>query len=349
MNARKLPSGKWQSKVYIGTFDGKQKFVSVTAGSKRECLLRAAEVRANSLVSAVQNDMTVNEAVNQYIKSKRGVLSPATIAGYLNKQKTHITPHKIAACELRSLTPQKVQSWVSDISQNIAPKTVKNTYGLLTASVKMFFPKADLTATLPQAQRYGGYVPSTEEVVQVIEAAKKYDERMYRACLLAAFATLRRGEICALMASDINGNILHVSKDMVRNEKNEWIIKPPKTSDSVRDVPLPSWIIKEMPISGPLVNYTPEQITNYFIRIVRKEKLPHFRFHDLRKFSVSLMATQGVSMSSIKEIGGWSNLQTPAQIYIKTLADAHQREMRQYLEHLESESFEKLRQNFVKN
>ena len=91
-----------------------------------------------------------------------------------------------------------------------------------------------------------------------------------------------------------------------------------------------------MPKAGRLVDYNPEQITNYFVRTVKKAGVPHFRFHDLRKHAVSLMATQGVSMASIKDIGGWSNLQTPSQIYVKALADAHKREMSKYLEHLDT-------------
>lgn len=347
MNARKLPSGRWQSIVYIGTVDGKKKYVTVTEDSRRECLIKAARVKEEAEAMSDTN-ITVGQAVTRYIEAKRGVLSPSTIAGYLNKQKSHITPHPISECVIRQLNTQKIQSWVSDISAEHSAKTVKNTYGLFTASVKMFNRKADFDVTLPQGKRYEGYVPNTDEVVMVLEEAKAYDPRMYRACLLAAFATLRRGEIAALTADDIRGNLLHIEKSMVRNENKEWIIKLPKTKDSVRDIPLPNWILEEMPKSGPLVEYNPEQITNYFIRIVRKAGLPHFRFHDLRKFSVSLMATQGVSMASIKEIGGWSNLQTPTQIYIKTLADAHKREMEQYLAHLDTIKNEKFSQSLVR-
>ena len=198
----------------------------------------------------------------------------------------------------------------------------------------MFAPKADLTVRFPQGKRYEGYVPSTDEVLTVLKCAKEYDERLYRACLLSAFATLRRGEISCLTADDIKGNMLHVEKDMVKDENGKWIVKLPKTENSVRAVPLPQWIVDEMPKAGPLVDYRPDEITKFFCEIVKNANVPHFRFHDLRKHAVSLMATQGVSMACIKDIGGWSNLQTPQQIYIKALADTHEREMNQYLAHL---------------
>ena len=127
---------------------------------------------------------------------------------------------------------------------------------------------------------------------------------------------------------------------MVRDEHRNWVIKNlPKEEASVRDIPLPKSIISKMPASGRLVNLTPDQITAQFEKVLAKADVPSFRFHDLRKYSVSLMATEGVSFASIKDIGGWSNINTPQQIYIKTLADAHEREMTRYLDRLEAIDF----------
>jgi integrase len=333
MNARKLPSGRWQTIVYIGKQDGKKRYKSVTADSKKEALFLAAQVQAAADTSP---KITVDQAVTKYIDARRGVLSPSTVAGYLSKQKLYITPFPIASVRLDQLTSQKVQKWISAISADVKKKTVAHAYGLFSAAVRMFVEHPDIAARLPQGKRFDGYVPSTDEVLKVIAAAKEYDPRLYRACLLSAFATLRRGEISCLTAEDLKGNLLRIEKDMVKDEAGRWIVKLPKTETSVRTVPLPQWVVDEMPKEGPLVDYRPDEITKWFGRVLKRLDVPHFRFHDLRKFSVSLMATQGVSMASIKEIGGWSNLQTPQQIYIKALADAHQREMAGYLDHLNS-------------
>ena len=339
MNLRQLKSKKWQSIVYIGTFDGKKKFVTVTADSKQECKAMAEQVKAEAEANKNTPKMTVLQAVDRYIEAKRGVLSPSTVAGYVSKRKLYIERHPIGSCLLDKLTNEQLQQWVSSLSETLAKKTVTQAYGLLSSSVRMFRPKADLSVKyikFPQGKKYKGYVPSTDEVIQVLHDAKEYDERLYRACLLSAFATLRRGEISPLTAEDLRGNILHIEKDMVKDASGKWITKLPKTEDSVRDVRLPMWIVDEMPKTGTLVDYRPDEITKFFGRLVKKSGLPHFRFHDLRKHAVSLMATQGVSMASIKDIGGWSNLQTPQQIYIKALADAHEREVSQYVSFLDT-------------
>ena len=333
MNARKMPSGNWQSKVYVGKEGEKKIFVSVTASSRKDCLLKAAQIKNTH---ATPSNITVGEAVEQYITAKEGVLSPATVAGYRAKQRNYIEGKKISTVRLDRLDSKKTQEWVSELSAALAKKSVINAYSLLSASVKMFYPQADLSVRFPQGKRYNGYVPSTEEVLLVLQEAKKFDERLYRACILSAFCTLRRGEISPLTAKDICGTTLRIEKDMVKGADGRWVTKLPKTEDSVRDIPLPQWILDEMPKKGPLVDYTPDEITKWFGRLVKQLGVPHFRFHDLRKHAVSLMATKGLSMASIKEIGGWSNMQTPQRIYIKALADAHKREMEQYLGYLDT-------------
>lgn len=40
---------------------------------------------------------------------------------------------------------------------------------------------------------------------------------------------MRLGEICALNISDIEGNVVHVSKNLVRTENNTWLIKSLKS------------------------------------------------------------------------------------------------------------------------
>ena len=333
MNARKLPSGRWQSKVYIGTVDGKKKFVSITESTRKECLLKAAAVQAEKKEASNFGQMTVDQAIDKYIEAKRAVLSPATVLGYSRKRKRYISSHTIGTCTLDKLTTQNVQKWISDISVGLSRKTVQNIYGIFTASLSMFTDKK-FKVRLPQGKKYKGYVPSTLEVLQVLAYAKEHNERLYRACLLTAFGTFRRSELACLTAEDIDGNTIHVSKDTVLGDDGKYHVKLPKTTDSVRDVPMPQWIIDEMPKEGLLVGYNPDEITKWFIRMLPKVGVPHFRFHDLRKHAASLMALHGVSLASVKTTGGWSNMRTPMDIYIKALSDAHEREMGIYMDYV---------------
>ena len=88
MNARKMPSGSWQSVIYIGKVDGKKKYVTVTESSRNACLLKAAQVKGESKKDVPK--LTVLQAAEKYISAKEGVLSPATVAGYKAVVKRYI-------------------------------------------------------------------------------------------------------------------------------------------------------------------------------------------------------------------------------------------------------------------
>ena len=338
MNARKLNSGKWQSKVYVGTVDGKKQFVTITERTKKECENRVAEILLERKERKTGSDrkITVSEAVDRYIDTRRGTLSPASIAGYVNAKKRYITGYPIASCKVCDLTEERVQIWVSSLAGKVSKKTIKNAYGLLYPSVKMFRKDAIFRPEFPKERPFKSHVPSWEEVRLLLETAKEKKPNLYRACLLAAFGTMRRGEISCLTKDDISGVFVHIDKDMVQDERGQWVVKDmPKEEASVRDVELPRWVIDEMP-EGRLVNYTPQGITREFNATLNRLEIPHFRFHDLRKHAVSMMHHAGVSMATIQKAGGWANMDTPQKIYISTLKEEREREMKGYIAFAES-------------
>jgi hypothetical protein len=77
---KKLPSGRWRCLIYVGKDEnGKRKYRSVTADTKKEAVERAAQIE-NRPQNA--SKMTVGEAVRHYIDIRENVLSPATVRGY---------------------------------------------------------------------------------------------------------------------------------------------------------------------------------------------------------------------------------------------------------------------------
>ena len=96
-----------------------------------------------------------------------------------------------------------LQEWVNNFSKNHSPKTVKNAYGLAISVLDM--NKIKVSASLPAKQPKNLYVPNDTDVKKIIQYfTDKGDSDMLIAICLAAFATLRRSEICALDASDVN-------------------------------------------------------------------------------------------------------------------------------------------------
>lgn len=74
---------------------------------------------------------------------------------------------------------------------------------------------------------------------------------------------MRLGEICALNISDIEGNVVHVSKNMARTENNTWLIKSPKSYAGDRYIDYPDFVVKKWEgMTGQITQLTPNNITD---------------------------------------------------------------------------------------
>ena len=320
MKAEKTKSGKYRVRVYVGRdADGKQHFRSVTADTKAEALKKARR-----LDWRITDNITVQDAVEKYMALKQSVISPSTYRGYEVIYKNHILGNLIGGVKLSDLTPVKVQSWVSELAGKMSAKSVKNCYGLFTAALATFAPELHFRTKLPQRMRPQTVTPSTLDVLNVCEYAyrrKKPD--LFRAILLGSVCMMRRGEICALRVSDIDfeHNTITVNKAQVRT-KDGFAIKPPKTESSNRVIVAPQVVMCNMPREGDrVVNMDADTLTNEFCKMVRRYGLPHFRFHDLRHYGASILATgaAGVSTEAIKHRGGWSGDSMMKRVYINQI------------------------------
>lgn len=301
---KKLPSGKWRVRAYDYTDDdGVKHYRSFTAATKKECAFMAAEFVQNKDRIA-SGDLTVGEALDEYIRVKSEVLSQSTIRGYKTQRKNYYK--SMEHCKIRSLTTPVVQDWINRLAVKISPKTVSNVNGLLMATIAMFAPDLHLRITLPRKQPSKLYTPSDTDVKALLAAIT--DDELYLAVLLAAFGPLRRSEICALMDTDIHDNIVDISKAMIKDDKGEWHIQQrTKTDASFRSVDFPDFVIERIPDkTGRIIDATPDQISMRFCRTIQRNHLPAFRFHDLRHYSASIMHAIGIPDQYIMQRGGWA-------------------------------------------
>lgn len=204
-------------------------------------------------------EYTLKTAIENYCNLKSNVLSPATIREYRRMKDNYYG--EFGNTQLKDIDSGIVQAWVNDFAANHSPKTVKNAYGLISAAIDAFSPDLRIRVTLPQKIQSNLYVPSDDDIKALLSYFSEHDKDMELAVYLAAFGTLRRSEICALTASDVSGNIIHINKAMVDKSHSEWIVKTTKTVSSTRYVDMPDYVINKFPDSGRIVNLNPNQIT----------------------------------------------------------------------------------------
>lgn len=321
MKARKLKSGRWNARAYIGKDEqGKSIFRSFTADTK-------AEAERLAVLNSFKHpaNMRAGEMVDAFIEARKDVLSPSTYRGYLSAYKANIEGVAFASIPVSSLDSVKAQRWVNDLTKRHSPKTVKNIYGMFAAALRYFYPDIRLTVKLPQGRQPKLHTPTTAEVQAVTALAKARDLELYKAILLGGVGMMRRGEIAALTAEDLDfqRNTISITKAVARTSENEWVIKPPKTDASNRVIVMPQFVMDTLPKSGKTVQLTPAKITEHFHTIVKAANVPAFRFHDLRHYAASIAASSsvGASAETIKARGGWSTDSVMKRVYINQIGD----------------------------
>ena len=104
---------------------------------------------------------------------------------------------------------------------------------------------------------------------------------------------------------DFDNCIIHVNKDMVISETNEWVVKTPKTAASIRDIKVPKEVIDSINENG-LFKGHPNRITRWMHVHEDRLGIPRFSLHKLRHYFVSSAHDKGVSDANIMAAGGWA-------------------------------------------
>lgn len=320
---KRTASGKWRITIFDYTdSQGKKHQKTFTAETKREAERLANEYKNKPKVA----DLAIGEAVDGYITLKEATLSPSTVRGYRQIYRNQFESSRFGNIKLAKLDSMTLQRFVSGLVEDgKSPKTVKNIYGLLISSIRMYSPGATFSITLPAAKKPELYTPTTAEIGVLLDSIKK-DRDLYVAVLLCAFAPLRRSEACALRYEDVDrkNNTITVRRAKVKDKDHQWIVKDiPKNYTSYRTVILPPEAIKAIGRGfGYIIDsVSPDGISDRFKDALTAAGLPHFRLHDLRHYSASILHAIGIPDQYIMARGGWKTDHVMKRVYRDTISD----------------------------
>jgi len=303
--AHKLPSGAWRARVYSHTDNsGKKHYESFTAATKQEAELMASKF-ANDNDRKRSADITVKEAVQNYLDANSNALSPSTLYGYKTIQKRL---KYIDSVRIRKITSKDIQHFIAYmIDRNLSPKTIKNTYGLLRSALTFSGVEQSFMVHMPSNAKKTKVAPEHDQVGELYNNASK---KMKIVIALAAFYSLRRGELAALKYGDIKGNTIYIHSDIVYGPDKKWHYKEvPKTDVSNRTIFLHKNLLDLIGTGEPdeyILKVNPNTIGENFRRLKKKLGIK-ITLHDLRHYFASLAKVLDVPDIYTASLGGWKN------------------------------------------
>lgn len=297
--AKELPSGSWRVRVYDKETG---KYISFTSELKGKAGKNEAEFLAKEWQTGrnskkdIHSNKTVYMCVEEYIQSKENILSPSTIRGYYIILRNVLST--LGNKKIIDITEKDLQFWVNENSVDYAPKSVKNQYGLLTASLRQNHVKLDFESIrLPRLHKKEQRIPTEEEVAKILHIVEGTSVEL--PITLAVTLGLRQSEIAALKWSDYNGKTLKIHSAKVPDKNNDYVIKnTTKSEASTRELEVDAILKQRLDRAerksefiSPLL---PQSVLKRLNSLCDKNGLPRFTMHAQRHGNASIMLAKGV-------------------------------------------------------
>lgn len=342
---KKRADGRLQAKVYLGVADGKAKYKYVYASTQKELEIKVQNVK---IALGKGLDVTANNDKfgfwrEQFLKVKEHTVSAQRYASYKSTaKKLEILDNSV----ISRLTVSDIQNIIFD-NANLSP----NTLTMIKSVAKQIFQLAIDNRVIDYNPSNNVKIPCKNKLPE--RRALTAEERqwiidtpdfMQTAAMIMTFAGLRRGELVALMWSDIDfeNKIIDVCKAAeVINGK--FVIKPmTKTQAGIRKVYIPQLLadyLKKVDrnnnlyvMPAPMYTKTWNRKWECYLKKLNKKYgdfsifisrgneelpfvIPHFTAHWCRHTFISMMYLAGVDVLTAKEQAGHNDIRTTMSIY----------------------------------
>lgn len=296
----------------------------------------------------VKNDIIFMDYVEEYVKNKQKELSPAVYVSYMHCVDIMKKFFK-DSLKLKDVTYHHLLEFYDYLKNERGNKnvTIKHHAVILSPALRQAY-RDDLIAKNP----YEFMPPIKREKSRMSYYNKDELEELFKftdnsplklIVRIAAYYGFRRSELIGLKweAIDFEQKMITIQHKVLNVEGVLYLSDTLKTTSSHRTLPLlpeieelllerKSEIEHNKFIFGSSYNtkyqdyvfvddigdlFNPDQVSDRFNNILKKNNLRHIRFHDLRHSCASLLVASKIPMKNIQEWLGHSNFSTTADVY----------------------------------
>lgn len=320
---------------------------------KAEQLLREYLREYEAKAGIINTDMLFCDSIRHWLTVAEKRVDAVTLQGYTCLATAHIIPYfEQRNIKLKDINRRVLQAYIDEKSQHgrldgkggLSPRSLilhKNIlFQTLTEAVRdELIPNNPCEYIIvPQTQRYESKFYSAEQITTLLNAIK--DEPLYALIKLTAVYGLRRSEVLGLKwdSIDFNADTLTIKHTV---SKVTEVVEKDKTKNATsrRSFPLMPDIkqmlfqLKEQEKHNRKMfgksyadneyvlkwddgrPFSPDYVTHRFAALLKKNALPHIRFHELRHSCASFLINMGFTLKDVQEWLGHSDIKMTANIY----------------------------------
>ena len=337
--------------------DGRRRYPRTTKVVHARGLRRAEKVLAKWITDLEAHDctdptrITVAQLVRRWLEEAKWNVRPATLHFYERTTRLHVLPElgdvaaaTIGPADLSRLYAAKRDAGLAESSVHHIHASVRACFRWALAEDLLDRNPADRVKRPPRQVREERHVWTQDTVARAAIAADGLVVGV--PMVLAAWAGLRRGEVCGLRWEnvDLDGGRLAIAEVLEQTKAGALHIEPPKTAHGERIVPLAPAVVEilrrhkarqdEYAVahrrSWNAAGYVicrrdgapmkPDNLSSAWSSFVRSHGLPQISFHDLRHTYATDLFAQAENPESmlkvVQELLGHAHASTTADIYL---------------------------------
>ena len=324
-------------------------------GNKRkaEAFLREKIAEYERMEGIVQTDILFADYIRHWLTHIARKVDEVTMQGYKTLADGHILPYfDQKKVPVRSLDHTMIQRYMDEKYQNgrldgkggLSPRSLRLHKNIISQALDLAVQSKLIPANpcqfveLPQNVRYESTFYNAKQLQDLFKAFQ--GDELLPLVKITALYGLRRSELLGLQWDSIDFErktmtIRHtvskvtevVAKDKTKNASSrrsfpltaeaEAIFRRAKELEQQnraafgREYQENSYIFK-WPDGHP---YSPDYISHHFAKVLKKQGLPHIRFHELRHSCASMLLDMGFTLKDVQEWLGHSDIKMTANIY----------------------------------